>query len=641
MALVGLAPVRRRVRCGAEETMEIDYRREELDAFQVETVSRTTVAALGVAIGTLFVAAFVFNPIEYRLAGAVAALAAVAAAAQFGLRHGGRLAGATLSGGLAILLGAAALLWPVAVVAPWSCLVVLVTGTLLGGRAATAAAIGATGVLLAMARQAADQLSADAALGAILLCWASLLLFWLSSQSLRTAMEWAWSSYSEARRFMTEARERQAELGRVVKSLNESYYRLEQLNLELERARRAAQEARRLKERFATAVSHELRTPLNLIIGFCEMMVLSPATAYGERLPRGYQADLEAIYRNASHISALVDDILDLSQIEADRMALHKEWTSIERIAQEAVATVEMLFHHRELTLRVEVLGDPPAGPEQALPSVFVDRTRARQILINLLTNAARVTERGGVTLRAERVPDGIVVAVCDTGPGIPPEDIPYVFEEFRQFGDPLRRRSGSGLGLTISRRFAELHGGTMWLESSLGEGSTFYLKLPLGVGDQPRMADGAAWDQWRASRIRGRPDQRVVVVDETGQAHRIFQRYLDGYTVEQAPDVERCREIIRALPVQAVLLGSPAAEAAWREAEAASDEPVGLPVVSCSLRTARCRADELGVADYLVKPVRRDQLRSALRRLGGEVHSALVVDDEPEMTRLLARMVR
>src|SRR5262249_22616907 len=223
-------------------------------------------------------------------------------------------------------------------------------------------------------------------------------------------------------------RDREAELSRVAKSLREACIRLEEMNAELERAQRAAEDARRLKSEFAATISHELRTPLNLIIGFSEMMMNAPVAYAGQRLPESYRRDLEAIYRNAGQISRLIDDVLDLSQIDAQRMALERSNVSLRQIVDEATSTVALLLEHLGLCLTVHVSPD--------LPALYVDPTRIRQILINFLNNAARFTDRGGITVRATADEYEVVVAVTDTGVGIPPEDLPYVFEEFHQVGD-------------------------------------------------------------------------------------------------------------------------------------------------------------------------------------------------------------
>src|SRR6185437_9661119 len=159
-----------------------------------------------------------------------------------------------------------------------------------------------------------------------------------------TVVAWSLRSYQQAHAKTEDARARQAELARVSRDLRQAYAQLARTNEELERARSAADDARRVKVEFATAVSHELRTPLNLVIGFSEMMVLSPHTYAGEQLPDTDRGDVEAIYRNACHLSNLIDDILDLSQIDARRLALRPEQFDVREVVDEAAAAVVGLF---------------------------------------------------------------------------------------------------------------------------------------------------------------------------------------------------------------------------------------------------------------------------------------------------------
>src|SRR5581483_2122963 len=224
---------------------------------------------------------------------------------------------------------------------------------------------------------------------------------------------------------------------------------------------------RRIKAEFAANISHELRTPLNLIIGFSEILMSVPHGAGGRELSPSSRADVDVIYRNAKHLSNLIDDVLDLSQIDVGRMGLTKERADLRGIAAEAVTAIARLYEVRDLTLANEVPSD--------LPPVYVDRTRIRQVLINLLNNAARLTPSGGTTIRARVEENSVVVVVADTGVGIAPEDIPKVFEEFRQLDGTTRRaHDGSGLGLAICRRFVEMHGVAIWAESRPGTGTSF-----------------------------------------------------------------------------------------------------------------------------------------------------------------------
>lgn len=610
---------------------DMEMRRAEQQELSAEVIQSAIVVVFVLGLGVLALGALVLNRVQPRLFGVALVILALAVLAQTVFRRHAIAAAALLTAGLLVTLAAVLSLFPGLPVAPWSSLVVFLASAMLGRRVGIAVALIATAILIGDVYSAAIALPPATAASALALSWSSVLLSWLTARPTTTALGWAWASYLRALREAGIARERQAEYARLSKTLAESNYRLQQINLEVKRARQAALEARRLKAQFATAVSHELRTPLNLIIGFCEMMVLSPSSAYGQRLPANYQGDLEAIYRNACHISALVDDILDLSQIDADRMALHKDWTAIQCIVGDAVATVESLFRDRGLALDVQ-------APSE-LPDIYVDQTRVRQILINLLANAARWTEQGGATVRVEVADESVVLSVEDTGPGIAPEDVKNVFDEFRQVSGATWRRGGTGLGLTVSKRFAELHGGSMWAESDVGVGSAFRLQLPRS-SDAPV----AAPEERRGRGPRGvapRGDRRVLVIGDSEQGHKVFERYLDGYTVLHAPSLEQGRHIARETPLQAVIVAAAGAEAAQTMVQAMRGVYARLPVISCVLQTPHKATRQLGAFDYFVKPVSREQLRSTLRRLPARPRQALIVDDDPEMTRLLARMVK
>lgn len=510
-------------------------------------------------------------------------------------------------------------------------LVVLIAVMLLGPRPSVAVAVVATAVVAAGMTGPDPVISSLIGTTALALIWGALVISWLTTQPIYTALDWSWSSYEQAVRRTHELRERQIELGRVNKSLNEAYEHLEHLNAELTRARQAAEEARQLKAEFVSNISHELRTPLNLIIGFSEVMVMAPQVYGAEALPSTYRADVHAIYHNALHLSKLIDDVLDLSRIEAGRLGLVKERLSLAGVVEEAVAVVGPMLATKGLSLTVNVPSD--------LPEVFADRTRIRQVLINLLSNAARFTEEGGVAVSVTTDGREVVTAVADTGPGMAPEDIPRAFEEFRQLdGSSRRKQGGSGLGLAISRDFVELHGGAMWAESEPGRGSTFYFSLPLAE----QVAAVSLPGDWRllrrvaAAPAPSAPLVRVSAHDET--LARLFQRHLDGYRVA-TDDAEASAPADG--PARAVVISTRTVAEGWRRLQAARESEGDVPVVVCALSSQQDIARELKVADYLVKPVAREQLLAALERLGSRIRQVLVVDDDPEMVRLLARMVR
>lgn len=589
---------------------------------------------MGVAFLVLAVGGLREEAISYAIFAFFLALVLVVLVAHWVNQTHTELAALLLSVGSMTILVAGVRIFSAVLLAPWLLVGVLLICSVLGWQAGIASGVIGTALLtIDVIQHAAPPFTPFDAASLAAAMWGCVVLYWLISRPTRAALGWAMNSYQKALRETERARERQAELVRLSKTLSESNYRLQQLNIELERARQQAQEASRLKTQFATAVSHELRTPLNLIIGFCEMMVLAPESAYGEALPPSYQRDLEVVYRNAYHISALVDDILDLSQIEADRMALQRDWHSISAIVREAVHVVESLFHTRSLWLRVELPSD--------LPLIFADKTRIRQILINLLSNAARLTDQGGATVRVEKESERLLVHVEDTGPGIPYDDLQRVFEEFQQSRLPGGRRGGTGLGLTVSKRFAELHGGTLWVHSVLGQGTTFTLALPL---TREAIHDERGEYFGRADRAPGRRSEpAVLVLDPSKYLHRVFRRYLDGYRVLHASTVASMRQQLKRRPVQAIVIvnaeGKDHMSVPFKEVLA---DHANLPVVRCCFSQIHGRFSQQATEiPVLLKPVTRESLFSALRKVAPQPARCLIVDDEGEMRTLLERMVR
>ena len=243
---------------------------------------------------------------------------------------------------------------------------------------------------------------------AVVNLWAVVWMLWLSSRPLLLARQWFEYNYKQSRAALEKSRDYQFRLRQALDDLTEAHQQLRQLNRLAHDLRHQADEARRSKEQFVANVSHELRTPLNMIIGFSEMALNSPET-YGRNIPQSLLADLEIVLRNSQHLSSLIDDVLDLSQIEAGQMALMKEGAALGEIVDEAVTAVQPLFNSKGLTLRRDIPLD--------LPLLYCDRVRIRQVLLNLLSNAGRFTERGGVRVCARQEEQAIIISVADTGP--------------------------------------------------------------------------------------------------------------------------------------------------------------------------------------------------------------------------------
>jgi signal transduction histidine kinase len=269
------------------------------------------------------------------------------------------------------------------------------------------------------------------------------------------------------------ARLHQEEVKRLNKSLGLAYSLLRRRSQELAVARQEAEEALRMKEQFAVYVSHELRTPLNIMLGFLEILQRYPEVYGDVQWTPTLRRDIAEIQRSARHLFDLVNDLLDLARIDAVKMPIHRESCRLEDVMAEAVELVRRLLVHKPVQLRLSV-----EGP---LPTLYIDRTRIRQVLLNLLANALKFTPPGGrIDVVVRREGDHARCEVRDTGPGIAAADLPRLFKRFSQLDEGVKRRVGTGLGLSISKALVEEHGGQIGVESTVGRGSTFWFTLPL-----------------------------------------------------------------------------------------------------------------------------------------------------------------
>jgi signal transduction histidine kinase len=429
---------------------------------------------------------------------------------------------------------------------------------------------------------------------------------------------------------------------------------------ELREANRRLEEYNRLKAEFVANMSHELRTPLTAIIGFAQLAQLNSGRE-GE-MPKRYADAFERILRNGQHLLALINDVLDVSKIEAGRMKIHREHIDLVEVVQGAFAELQSLAERKGLEYRLRV-------PER-LPLAYTDPLRVRQIVINLLSNAAKFTARGRVEAELAAHGDGhFRIVVRDTGIGIEAQSLPIIFERFRQVdGSMTRSASGVGLGLSIVRQIVDLLGGEIEVASRVGEGSTFTVTLPLSAPesnagrdgeDAPQPAgreDGAAAEDAGARAGEGddrRP--RVVVIEDDDDAAALLTETLDGagYRVLRAPSGEAGLRLAREHDPVAVTLDVMMPEMdGWRVLQAmrADRRLASIPVIVCSIVDNRPLGYSLGASDYLLKPIDPTTLTDTLDRVsvrgpaggGGQGEGyVLVVDDEHGVRELLTTALR
>jgi PAS domain S-box-containing protein len=396
-----------------------------------------------------------------------------------------------------------------------------------------------------------------------------------------------------------------------------------------ELAQRAVNEMReldRIKSQFLANMSHELRTPLNSIIGFSRVILKGIDGPINEQ----QQQDLSAIYNSGQHLLNLINDVLDLSKIEAGKMELALEELNIADTINSVMSTAVGLVKDKPVKLLKEL--------ETNIPAVRADAMRIRQVLINLVANAAKFTDEGTITIQASSHINSsgnkeVLVSIKDTGPGISPEDQKKLFQAFSQVdSSPTRKSGGSGLGLSICQRLVELHNGKIGVHSAVGEGSTFYFTIPV----------------YHQDTIETDTDNRVILcIDDDPQIIGLYERYLkpQGYTVVPLVNPANAKDTIKRIKPYAVTLDIMMPELdGWQVLSDIKNDPEirDVPVIVCSIVEEEEKGFSLGAADYLVKPILEDDLLGALNQLNGDgsIHEVLIIDDSQDDLRLIERII-
>lgn len=430
-------------------------------------------------------------------------------------------------------------------------------------------------------------------------------------------------------------------------------------------ARTAAEEANLAKSQFLANMSHELRTPLNAIIGYSEMLQEEAIDLdYADSIP-----DLKKIHTAGKHLLELINDILDLSKIEAGKMSLYLETIDIALLLDSVVTTIQPMIEKKNNSLHVQT--------NSTLSTLYADQTKVRQILFNLLSNASKFTEQGQISLKVESVsvqahqspdmaehmlPPGewLVFEINDTGIGMNAEQMVGLFQAFMQ-ADPstTRKYGGTGLGLAISKRFCRMMGGDIAVKSVVGEGTTFTVHLPTVVKPQLQEKIAGEEDHWKKKHEqRTTADQpasaTVLVIDDDPVVRELIARWLfrDGLCIETASSGSEGLAQAKALHPDAIILDvmMPGMDG-WSVLTAIKSDPTiaDIPVIMMTIVDEKEMGFSLGATDYLTKPINPHRLLSIVRNYQqksctddeaeAENRHILVVEDD-EVTREMLRRI-
>jgi CheY-like chemotaxis protein/signal transduction histidine kinase/HAMP domain-containing protein len=435
------------------------------------------------------------------------------------------------------------------------------------------------------------------------------------------------STNQELQAMNEELRSQAEELQAQSAELRSQAAELKEQTVELEERRSQVEEADRLKSGFLSNMSHELRTPLNSILALSELMIACEPEDTIEQ----YTEYLEIIQRNGRNLLNLINDILDLSKIESGRMDTVLTDFETRHVIDRALATVHPMAETKGLGVKVQI---------DDVPSMYSDEGKVHQVLLNILSNAVKFTERGDIEVVASSSDDLVSITISDTGIGISDDEQAHIFDEFRQVdGSTTRKFEGTGLGLAISQKLARLLGGRITVQSRLGEGSVFTLVLPVHsstIKEKPARSLATGEEPFPLSPkapLKG----TILVIDDEQSVRNLLKSYLGeaGYKVVEALSGEDGLRLAREIRPSAITLDVLMPDMdGWEVIRQLKEdkETAEIPVIVVSVSDDRATGMALGAAGYIVKPVDKKVLLTEIDRLSASCHvrQILVVDDNP-----------
>lgn len=418
------------------------------------------------------------------------------------------------------------------------------------------------------------------------------------------------------------------------KAHNELEQRVDERTAQLVVAKEEVERTSKFKDQFLSTMSHELRTPLNAVLGFSEMLAAERYGVLNDR-QRRY---VNHIHAGGEHLLRLINDILDISKIEAGRLQLTIESVPVNPALEEIIESLQPLAEKK--SHKLSLISTPQLN-------ISADFIRFKQIVVNLVGNAIKFTPQGGsIELRARLQDDRVRVEVQDSGPGIPLEEQPNIFKAFHRIREAGNAAEGTGLGLAITRSLVELHGGELGLESEMGKGSCFYFTLPAAQvfrrENPPKPEPG----------VHRSSSRTILVVDDELSAAQILESQLtsSGYKVVLCTEPQRAIEMALELQPAAITLDVVMKPIdGWRVLSQFKSDPrtAAIPVIVVTIVDQKNTGGLLGASEYVVKPVDKTILLDAIHRClsnpekkNGAAHPILIVEDHPPTREFIAEML-